>query len=157
MIPSVNHTLVPQLVGYATATRPGLPTSTQPSPALTAANRIAIASSSHPTVLRGRRSAISTPTAAKAANPSAPSESALAPCTTTSSTASPVIATYAASALHAATLDRVLLTLIACDSLRTGGTAARAAASSLPVWESLRRRRSGRRALDELRRGAQHL
>ena len=49
------------------------------------------------------------------------------------------------------------LTLIASDSLRTGGTAARAAASSLAVWESLRRLRSRRGALDELRGGAQHL
>jgi hypothetical protein len=53
MIPSENHTLVPQLVGPATATRPGLPTSTQPSPALTAANMIATTRSSQPTALRG--------------------------------------------------------------------------------------------------------
>ena len=53
MIPSENHTLVPQLAGPATATPPGFPTSTQPSPALTAAKAIATTSSSQPTALRG--------------------------------------------------------------------------------------------------------
>jgi hypothetical protein len=53
MMPSENHTLVPQAAGAATAARPGLPTSTQPSAALTAAKVIATASSSQPTALRG--------------------------------------------------------------------------------------------------------